>query len=214
LVIGFAVSILVFNAFNIRENFLRGVLENVPGLNTLLDDTGNGVTAPATQAQLGEAITAYRNEIERLQLELAQTTANLTTTSTENNALNERIQSLEEELSALIPLRDGVLENISESYPETFITLFEAFDPDRAAEVYGELIQQAQASAELQNYLNIFETMRARDAAASLSAMIEQGQFYLVVSIIDGLSLSTQASVLSALETDERGSILIQLNPS
>ncbi|MCL1924807.1 MAG: hypothetical protein FWF50_04400, partial [Defluviitaleaceae bacterium] len=28
LVIGFAVSILVFNAFNIRENFLRGVLEN------------------------------------------------------------------------------------------------------------------------------------------------------------------------------------------
>ncbi|MCL2610401.1 MAG: hypothetical protein FWE02_01855 [Defluviitaleaceae bacterium] len=211
LIIGFVISVLVFNAFNIRERFLRGVLENIPVVNTLLDDAPNGSDVSTTESDL--TIAEYRVMLNSLideNMDLTNRNAGLLN---QNNLLNERNSALEAEITTLLPFRDEFLPQLIAEDPDAFIVLFEAVNPEEAAEIYTDLMGYIVADQILQNYLNIFETMSARNTASRLSYMIADGQLNDVVFIISNLSLDRQAAVIAALEGPEAASILTRLFP-
>lgn len=213
LLIGSVVAIVVFNAFNIRENFLRGVLENVPVLNTLLDEASPTADAPLTMADLQNEIAIYRSLLDAAQNDLASSNSQVSSLMLENNSLNERAEALEIEVAALLPLRDEFLPSLVSDNPEIFIQIFEMIHPEEAALIFTSLMEDSIADAVVTEYVAMFQGMSARNAAALLSAMMEDNQVALVVNIIENLPLDSQISIMSALDTEDSSLLATLMAP-
>lgn len=212
LLIGSAVAILVFDAFSIRENFLRGILYNVPGLNLLLDEEVPE-QAPLTMVDLQNEIAIYRSSLESMQNDLATSNSRVSELMIENNSLNERAEALEAELAPLLAVRDELIPTAISENPEIFMNIFETLHPEEAIEIYESLLIDSIASGVVTEYLLMFQGMSARNAAAILTGMMGDNQVPLVANIIQNLPLQSQIDIMSALDTEYSSLIATLIAP-
>lgn len=209
--IGFIVGILGFNLFNIRDTYLRGILENIPIVNNVLPplESAEGDILPQMSNSelvsrieyLEEQLNIYEDEINRLN---------------ELNSLQSaeivRLQEIEENQLQFRADREAFDRMIAENDPNAYMTFFSSMDPENAEILYSEAVVASQQSRELRNYISTFETMDRRSASTTLETMM-QTELELVVLILNNMNVEQRASILGSMSSENSAILATMLAP-
>ena len=205
-------SILGFNLFNIRDRYLRGILENIPIVSNVLPPIDTSLhNGNVTQMSSEELI----NTIEDLE-------SRLTIYEDEINHLNEvnslqaaeilRLQEVEENQLQFRADQEAFDRMIAEEDPNAFINFFTSINPENAEILYREAVTSSYQSREIRNYVATFEAMDRRSAGTTLETMMTT-ELELVVLILSNMSIDQRASILGVMSSENAAIIATMMAP-
>lgn len=205
-------SILGFNIFNIRDNYLRGFLESIPIVNNILPPLDSPLDNDTTTQMSNDELL---NTIEYLQNRLREY-------EDEINHLNEinslqageivRLQEIEENQLQFRSDKEEFDRMIAENDPEAFMSFFKSMYPENAEVLYREAVVYAYQSRELRNYVATFEAMDRRRAGTTLETMMIT-ELELVVLILSSMNVEQRASILGVMSADNAAIIATMMAP-
>ena len=188
------------------SNVLAPILNDVPVLNKILPETEE------TEVSVGESYGGYNSlrdavdQIERLELQLAQAQSNLDTDAEEIAKLKadvERLSTFERNQIEFQRFKNEFYEEVvyAENGPgaEAYARYYEAMDPETAQNLYKEVIAEEKESEEVLNYAQAYSEMKPKEAAAIFEEMTN--------------NLDLAARILGVMEPDDRGAILGAMDP-
>lgn len=187
------------------SSVLQPVLKDVPVLNKILPDTETDsliVDDKYPYATLSEAVA----KIKDLETQLAAA-------NNSNSEKDAKISELQAEVDRLkiYENNQAEFENLKADFYEKVVyadkapdvseykKYYEQIEPDKAAELYKQVIKSEQASAEVQEYAKAYSSMKAAQAAKIFESMTD--------------NLELAAEILNAMGSDSRGAILGAMNP-
>lgn len=187
------------------SSVLEPVLKDVPVLNKILPDTEKESLIEDEKypyATLKEAVARIK-ELES-QLENSQNS---------NTEDSTKISELQAEINRLKRYEDEQVnfENLKAEFYEQVVyadkapdvdeyrKYYEEIEPDKAADLYKQVIKSQQASEEVQEYAKAYSSMKAAQAAKIFESMTDD--------------LELAADILNAMGSDSRGAILGAMNP-
>ena len=160
------------------SNVLAPILNDVPVLNKILPETEE------TEVSVGESYGGYNSlrdavdQIERLELQLAQAQSNLDTDAEEIAKLKaevERLSTFERNQIEFQRIKNEFYEEVvyAENGPgaEAYARYYEAMDPETAQNLYKEVIAEEKESEEVLNYAQAYSEMKPKEAAAIFEEM-------------------------------------------
>ncbi|MCL2851773.1 MAG: hypothetical protein FWE20_01880 [Defluviitaleaceae bacterium] len=210
ILVGGVAAIVAFNPLNLRDGALAPILLNVPIVSDFvqLPEMYDGEIAPPDPAQLSAEIESMSAEIDALENEVARLTQ-----------LNQMHLSSIGDLQAQVLTQD-VLEANREAFereaataaPEAFTAWFEAFDPERAAEIFAEIVESDAREQEYRAYIADILAMEEGAVADVFESMIPVDT-ELVVAIVRRLPPAFSGEVLSAMEAENAALIIRQMYP-
>lgn len=185
------------------SSVLSPILKDVPVINNILPETNDsGVSGDYPYKSLGEAI-AYIKELE-LELQTYQDS------DSDNSELitelqNEvaRLSVFEDEQVAFEEIRSKFYEEVvfgdSAIDYENYKVFYEAIDPENAAILFKQVIDQLQKDEQYEDYAKTYSTMKPAQAAAIFAEMT--GDMDTVVGILNAMSATDRGSIMGALST-------------
>ncbi len=191
------------------SNVLTPVLKDVPVINLILPNNSevavdeDDAEAYGGYSNLREAVD-YIKELE-LELERAQ--------SAQNDSSDE-IASLKAEVERLKTFEDSQVEfqRIKTEFYEEVVyadngpgieeyrKYYEEMDPATAEYLYKQVLQQTEESDDIQEFVQAFSSMKAKEAAAILEEMTD--------------NMELAARILNGLDAEDRGKIMGAMDPS
>ena len=91
---------------------------------------------------------------------------------------------------------------------EEYKSYYESISPENAEEIYKQVVTQLNEDKELQNYVDTYSTMKAKNAATIFDAM--EDDFDLVAKILQAMEVETRANILAAM-TSEHAAVLTEM---
>lgn len=188
------------------SNVLAPILGDVPVLNKILPKTEE------TEVSVGESYGGYSSlkdavdQIERLELQLAQAQSNLDADAEEIAKLKaevERLSTFERNQIEFQRIKNEFYEEVvyAENGPgaEAYARYYESMDPETAQNLYKEVVAEERETQEVQNYAQAYSEMKPKQAAAIFEKMTN--------------NLDLAARILGVMEPDDRGKILGAMDP-
>lgn len=77
---------------------------------------------------------------------------------------------------------------------------YESIDPANAEVLYKQVIQQQEASEEIQEYANTYASMKPKQAAALMEKMTDD--LKLVAKILENMAVDARAKILDAMDPE------------
>ena len=214
LLTAFIVSVLLFNAFGIRDNHLRGVLSSIPIVNNVLPPIEEPVSEQQTMPETNQF--ALQNRITQLEGELAAANyelEDLQELNRINNATIVRLQEIEARQGQYSADREAFDRMIAEGDQVAFEAFFATMWPETAEEIYRSIVVQNVQDEEMRNYIATFENMN-NNAASTLLVQMMQTELDLVIDIVDNLSVDRRQRILAAMDVENAAIIAIRLAPN
>ena len=209
LLAGSAVAIFVFNVFGIRENYVTTPLSNVPVVGSLINTEGLQLTQSlVTREELEYELNNYRTQLAQMETELAQANAMNINQVFEINRLLD-IEAQQASFSA----REAEFDRmIAEGDTRAFVQFYADINPERQEELYRELRGDLIIEDQMLELVRLYENMNTRAATEALESMIGPNT-QLVMQILEGLSLSTRATIVQNMSNNNRVTITNLLAP-
>jgi flagellar motility protein MotE (MotC chaperone) len=211
LIIGMSVAVLGFNAFNIREKYLRDTLKNVPVLKNLLSKTVEDATVDETITT--EQLQLKIDELQKLAEDNKNTIAMLTNSNNDLGLENKRLKDIEAqqvqfkkdkaEFDRLLALND----------PAAYSAFYEKISPENAQNLYTQAKLTATEKQAIKKYTESFETMSA-DAAAGVMEEMVQTDINLVVLILKNIDSEQSGKILAAMDPVKAAKVVKRLAPT
>lgn len=181
--IGLLIAILGFNAFNIRDKYLRSSLEKVPIIKNLLpelpvEETLEDKISPEEEmiASLNERIAELNSEVNRLKV----------FEGTQLQFKNDK-----EAFDQMIALND----------PKAYASYYESILPENAEELYKQVVVADVKDAKLREYIKTFENMKKDSASAILEELILT-DIELVITILENVNSEQRGDILSTMKAE------------
>ena len=195
---------------------LQPILKDVPVVNKILPESAEGpvVDAQYPYTTLNEAI----ERIKELEVELSNAQ-----TQTEGNsdyvaqleAEVARLREFESEQSALEEEKTKFYKEVvfNENAPDIseYKAYYEGIDPANAEVLYKQVVQQQQASEEIEEYAKTYSEMKPNQAAAIMEAM--QDNLKLVVKILQNMETDARSKILAAMDAEVAARITKMMEP-
>ena len=186
---------------------LRPVFKDVPVINKILPDASDEEVAKESDypySTLSEALD---------QIKIMDETINAK--DAEILSLNDKIAELSKEVDQLTVYKNEFYDEIvyGESAPDadTYIEWYNEISPERAEEIYANMIAARQADQEILELAATYENMKAKNAADILQSM--KNDLDTVALIMNNMSAEKRADVLAAMEPEFAASITKKLLP-
>ena len=217
-VVGGFVLLTAFNVFELRDDIVMPFLRNVPLFGRLIPGAAEDDYDPATAALRTEQ--ELRLKIEDLERQLAELEAEtsgvldawggLVGDLAESELELLRLRIMEELFALHIAEREQFEREIIEGNPDAFINWFQTMNPDRADEIYMELIADLVAGYRREHYLNMWSAMHPASIAGAIMAReMHLTDLPLLISVLRDFSYETSAAILQAIPDPEvRGALL------
>lgn len=190
---------------------LYPVLKDVPVVNKVLPAV-EGEQQPEGYTNIDEA----NERIRALEQELASLKNTNTASADEVQELkaeNERLKKFEEQKLAFDQRVKEFDEQVvySDKSPELseFQKFYEGIDPDNAAELYKQVVQDVQASEKIKKQATVYAKMEPAQAASVLGTM--SSNLDLVASILDNMSESKSAEILANMTPETAAQITTKM---
>lgn len=190
---------------------LYPVLKDVPVVNKVLP-AAEGEQQPEGYTNIDEA----NEKIRALEQELASLKNTSTASADEVQELkaeNERLKKFEEQKLAFDQRVKEFDEQVvySDKSPELseFQKFYEEIDPDNAAELYKQVVQDVQASEKVKKQATMYAKMEPAQAASVLETM--SGNLDLVASILDNMSESKSADIMANMAPETAAQITTKM---
>lgn len=210
--IGFLMSVLVFNAFNIREKYFRNIINSIPVINNLLpepeketeEEEYTSLTAEELQykiRQLQKQITAQEEDIK-----------NLTAANEELNLENKRLKEIESQQLEFKEAKEKFDTMIAENDSKAYVEFYEQIYPETAEKLYVSAKTDVEKEKELKKYVSTFSEMEA-DAAAGIMNEMVQTDINLVVLILKNLDNEQRGNILAEMDASKAALAVKRLAP-
>jgi flagellar motility protein MotE (MotC chaperone) len=189
------------------SNVLAPVLKDVPVINKILPAesviTTDDEEAYGGYTSLREAV----DYIKQLELELEQAQSSSNTDSEEMDQMRaeiERLQTFEDAQVEFERIKNDFYEEVvyADKGPgaEEYQKYYESMDPTTAEYLYKQVVQQQEASKEIQDYAQAYAEMKPKEAATIFENMTDD--------------LELAAKILNQMSTEDRGKILGVMDPA
>ena len=185
---------------------LRPMLKDIPGINQILPDIPDEQAAEENNypyKNLPEAM----DRISELEAELAA--ANGTKKGNANylaqlEAEVARLKTFEENQLQFQKEKDTfdkeVVFNDKAPDPEEYKKYYESIDPDNAAEIYRQVVEQQDTEKKLVEQAEMYKNMKPEEAAAILNGM--GGDLDLVANILLHMKTKDAGAILAKMDTN------------
>ncbi|WP_236013665.1 MotE family protein [Catonella massiliensis] len=185
---------------------LRPMLKDIPGINQILPDIPDEQAAEENNypyKNLPEAM----DRISELEAELAA--ANGTKKGNANylaqlEAEVARLKTFEENQLQFQKEKDKfdkeVVFNDKAPDPEEYKKYYESIDPDNAAEIYRQVVEQQDTEKKLIEQAEMYKNMKPEEAAAILNGM--GGDLDLVANILLHMKTKDAGAILAKMDTN------------
>ena len=198
---------------------LKPILKDVPIINKILPDDDEDDYAQISDEDAG--YTSLSAAIERIkeledELQAAETkNAKYKDQITELKKEVKRLSSFEDEYAKFEQLKEDFYSEVvfSDNAPDIneYQKYYEAIDPTNAELLYKQVIQQEEADEELENYVKVYSSMKAKEAAAIFDTMTDD--LNLVAKILKNMTAETSSSILGAMDTEIAAQLTEILDP-
>lgn len=200
------------------SDVLYPVLKDVPYVNKILPGTIEDSTEE-TNEQKYQTLTQAINRINELELSLAITTA-------ENNEMEQTIADLTAEIALLEEYKreQAAFEIEKEKFYEEVVfsdeapdieeyrAYYESIDPENAAVLYKQVVEQSSYNQDMKNYVATYSSMKPKEAAAIFDSMTDD--LGLVAEILKNMDPQSRADILGKMSTDIAAKVTEILEPS
>lgn len=89
---------------------------------------------------------------------------------------------------------------------------YESIDPANAEVIYKQVIEQQQKDTQLEEYVNMYSSMKPKQAAAIFDTMTND--LKLVAKILQAMEPDASASILGAMNAETAAKLTKIMNPS
>lgn len=194
IIIAVPTTLIATNVGNVRDQYLRPVLEKIPIVKNILPPVEEEVVEEVIDPQQ-QTIDALNQEIEQLNQEIARLK------EFENAQLQFKAEK--EQFDQMIALND----------PSAYATFYESIAPENAEELYKQVVATEVDDKQLKEYIQTFENMK-KDSIASILEELMVTDIDLVISILQNLSSDKRSEVLAAMSTENAASVARLLAPT
>ncbi|MBO5372482.1 MAG: hypothetical protein J6A75_07160 [Lachnospiraceae bacterium] len=199
---------------------LHPLLKDVPYINKILpeveeENEGNIENTEYPYSTLEEAVA----RIKELEIALQN----------EKNAVADgqnRVAELEELALQLEAYKanEAAFEEMKQKFDEEVVfaeqapdineykSYYESIDPENAEEIYRRVVEQQQNDAELTEYVNMYSSMKAKQAAAIFDTMTDD--LDLVAKILQAMDAESSSDILGAMDTEVAAKLTKIMEPS
>lgn len=215
LIVG-AGAMIKFDVFSLGTQVVGPAIKDVPLLNMIL---------PEMPEELSEAdMASYNFETVEEAVEVLKITENMLKESAEEaEKISEQLTQLTAEVERLKVFEGNQLQ--FEADQKTFDDLvasnaeaivfedwFEKMNPENAAEIYAQVIEEVKYDEDLKGLVDIYQSMKPAQAASILEDMTIT-QLDLVSKIIKNLSADQSADILGGMEAATAAKITTYISP-
>ncbi len=209
-------AMIKFDVFKLGTEVIGPSIKDVPVLNMILPEMPEEVTE--------EEAANYNFETIEEVVEVLKITENLLKESAqEAEKISEQLKQLTAEVERLKVFEgnqvqfeadqkafDDLVASNSEAI--VFKDWFEKMNPENAAEIYAQVIEEVKYDEDLKGLVDIYQSMKPAQAASILEDMTVT-QMALVSSIVKNLSADQSADVLGNMEPATAAKITTYLSP-
>ncbi|MBQ2801645.1 MAG: hypothetical protein IJF03_09655 [Lachnospiraceae bacterium] len=196
---------------------LYPVLKDVPVINMILPEVEE--STEETDGQYGYATLAEAvAEIKRLENELEES-------KTANSADDEVVQELSAEIERLKKFEQNQVQFektktqfyedvvFSDNAPDiaNYQQYYELIEPEQAAELYKQVVQQETYDAQVEEYAKAYGEMKPAQAAGIFEAMTDDLQ--LAASILENIDATQRGKILGAMDPEVAARITKVMEP-
>ncbi len=204
-----------FDVGGFGSTVLRPIIKDVPYLNLILPEE-DPVEDPAHQYETIEDAIARIKELEALLdnslaqgqvdealiKELQETIAALTVYKEQQDAFEKNKQKWYEEVIF------GT-ENVDYEWYKTY---YESIDPENAEVLYKQVVEQWAYDQKMQEYVNTYSVMKAKEAAAIFDEMMGN-QSQLIADILMNMNTQSRADILAAMDEKNAAKLTSIMEP-
>ncbi|MCI5934364.1 MAG: hypothetical protein MRZ65_02450 [Lachnospiraceae bacterium] len=213
--LGILVLVIKWDVGGFGSTVLYPIFKDTPYLNKILPD----VEVPIEQQEypyttLSEA-TDYVKELEQ---KLAKAEEKIEKKDEKIKELKSQVEKLsvyEENEAAFEKLKQKFDREVvfSDNAPDisNYQEYYESIDPQNAEIIYRQVLEQQKKSAELEDYVKTYSSMKPKKAAAMFDTMTDN--FSLVADILLELDAQTRADILAAMKAENAARLTAMMNP-
>lgn len=200
---------------------LQPLLKDVPYVSRILPEVDD------PQAQGVEEDTEYPYStledavarIKELEVELQNAKKANKDSKSQNKELQEQSAQLEQ-----YKAREAAFEQLKQKFDEEVVfskqapdineykTFYESIDPANAETIYKQVLEQQQSDQQLEEYVSMYSSMKAKQAAAIFDTM--KDDLKLVAKILQAMDADASSSILGAMNAETAAKLTKIMNPS
>ncbi|MCR5508557.1 MAG: hypothetical protein K6F34_07710 [Lachnospiraceae bacterium] len=195
------------------------IFKNVPVINKILPNKDVYVEKDREFKDLNAAV----SEVERLRAENEELKTRLE--ADESDGVTAEINDLKEEIKRLKTFEDSQIEFQklkTEFYEEVvfadeapdianYKSFYEEIDPENAAYLYKQVVQQMAEDEELKDYVQAYMKMKPKSAAKVFEEM--SGSLDLVAKILGQMDPQSRAKILNVMDPDIASALTKMMDP-
>ncbi|MBQ9199451.1 MAG: hypothetical protein IJ141_04665 [Lachnospiraceae bacterium] len=196
---------------------LRPVFKDVPVINKILPDASDEEVAKEsdypynTLAEALDQIKIMDEEINSKDAEILALNDKVAELSAEVDRLTVYKNDQEEFEEKKNQFYDEIVYGDSAPSADTYIEWYNEISPERAEEIYAQMISARQVDDEILELAKTYEDMKAKNAADILQSM--KNDLDTVALIMNNMSAEKRADVLAAMDPEFAASITKKLLP-
>lgn len=199
---------------------LAPILKDVPYVNKILPDTGEteGSYSTGEEAAGYDTLDEAVARIKELELQLQEAKNSSSEDDVKIEELEAQIARLSQFEAAAAQLEEQRAKFdkevvFSDKAPdiEEYKTWYEGIDPTNAELLYKEVIEQQQANEELDEYIQMYSSMKPSEVAAIFDTMTNQLE--LVAKILKNMEPDTSGAILGKMNTETAAKLTTLMEP-
>lgn len=194
------------NIGNVGKGVLRPILKDVPVINWILPDVSDDIIADENGYEY-DNLTDAVDKIKELQKQIDELQKGKTANEKTIQDLNTEVARLkvfedasDEFNKRVLDFDKNVVFNDKAPDIQEYRTYYEGINPDNAAEIYQQVIEQQQIEEKIQQEGERYGKMEPKSAADSLQIMT--GDLDLVAQILSSMSTTKSALIMQEMEPD------------
>ena len=197
------------------STILRPVIKDVPYLNWILPESDEVEIDTEYQYEtINDAVDRIKELEALLDEQLVLNTDN-----------EEQIKKLLEQIAELevYKLEQAEFERIKEKYYDevvfsdeapdidTYKTYYESIDPENAAVLYKQVVEQIAYDEKIEDYAKTYSSMKPKEAAAIFDSM--EGDLQLVADILLSMKAQARADILGKMDPESAAKVTAIMEP-
>ncbi len=201
------------------SSVLAPALKDVPVINKILPDTGEGASTESSQASGYNNLDDAIARIKELEVELDAANSQVTQDSQTIDDLSSQIDDLssyKEEQAAFEEEKEKFYEEVvfSDNAPDIneYKTYYESIDPANAEVLYKQVCEELQQDDQIKDYADTYAKMKPKEAAAIFDSMTDNLQ--LVANILNAMDAQSRGDILGKMDSDTAAKVTKIMNPS
>ncbi|MCL2665922.1 MAG: hypothetical protein FWE82_09935 [Defluviitaleaceae bacterium] len=212
-IVGVLVAVFVFNAFNIRNQYILPFFRSIPLVGGLVPQEDPDADASVLPGMTVEQLTALVDELKMSNEKLNEDLKNANDLNNVNLQIINRLRAYEDMIEDFRTDKADFDAKIAKGDPQAFMLFFEKVSPDNAGRLYQEASLLYLYDSEYKKISNQFVEMDTSNAAEVLEILLPTNAEY-VIKILQNMNTSNRAAILNEMEPSSVAIITRLMEPT